>query len=810
MGQMVKLSVDGMDCSACAAKVEIALKRMDCVADATVNLSMETVDVVFADAAGPSLAEIEKKLKSFGYGARVVTPIAAPVAAPAPEVVKLSVDGMDCSACAAKVETALKRMDCVADASVNLGMETVDVTLAAAAGPALEEIAAKLKALGYGATPVTRVTPVASQVATAPIEISDTPTPAAKPRETVTAQSWWQTRKGRLVIALGALLGAAYAISFLATGYAEWVFIAAVAIGLVPFARQAIVLARNGSPFSIEMLMSVAAVGALAIGAAEEAAAVIFLFAVGELLESISAGRARAGIKALLALAPKTALRLGTDGRVQEVDIAALNIGDAVLVRPGDRVTADGTIIAGESNLDDSPVTGESVPHLRKVGDGVFAGSINIDSALRIRVEKHASDNTIARIIHMVEVAQASKSPTARFIETFSAYYTPLVMAIAALVIVVPPLAFGGDWYTWVYRGLALLLIACPCALVLSTPAAVASGLAVATRRGLLIKGGKALELLGRTKVVAFDKTGTLTKGQPQVTDIIPVAGETRDGVLTLAAAVEAHSSHPLARAIAALASTSGLRMPTSADEVAVPGSGVSARIDGRRIAVGSLRHARELTGAVLPLDEQALTLERAGKTVVAVIDESGKRLLGILALRDEPREDAREGVESLKRVGIDAMMLTGDNSQTAKAIAEQLGIEWKAELLPEDKLQAIRDLKRRGNVAMIGDGINDAPALATADVGIAMGGGTDVAIESADASVLQDRITDVAYLIALSRATMANIRQNVTIALGLKAVFLVTTVLGISGLWMAVIADTGATAIVTLNALRLLNFRKR
>ena len=548
------------------------------------------------------------------------------------------------------------------------------------------------------------------------------------------------------------------------------------------------------------------------------AAAVVFLFSVGELLEGVAADRARAGIRALASLVPKTAILLDAQGGQRDVPAASLQVDDLVMVRPGDKVSADGVIVQGSSSLDDSPVTGESIPVAKNMGDAVFAGSINMDGALQIRVQKTAADNTIARIINLVEQAQASKAPTARFIEKFSRYYTPAVMAIAALVIVVPPLAMGGEWATWLYRGFALLLIACPCALVLSTPAAIASGLAVGTRRGLLIKGGSALETMGRVNVVAFDKTGTLTEGKPQVTDVIAftqkqsvqehIGPEGQNEILALFASVESASSHPLAKAIIDHTKAANISIPIASNAYATAGKAVHATVVDRTLAIGSPVYAATETSISLEQNAQIEALQNEGKTVSVLFDEQSGEVLGLIALRDELRDDAQEGVAQLKAMGVRSVMLTGDNYLTAQALASHLNIECEAELLPEDKLRLLNEMKGSSKIAMIGDGINDAPALATADVSVAMGGGTDVAIETADIALLKSRVTDVAHLIALSRATMANIHQNVIFALGLKAVFLITTLLGITGLWIAVIADTGATVLVTLNALRLLRFK--
>lgn len=712
------------------------------------------------------------------------------------------IEGMDCASCVGKIETALARMPGVTDVQVNFATEKLELTLAPDATTQRSDVEKTIKRLGFGITDYTDKKTAA-----------DTGSDDNHQDALLTEKHWWQTLKGKQVVGLGILMSVAYLISLLFPAYGVWVFAVAVLAGVYSFARKAAVLAMSGSPFSIEMLMTVAALGALIIGEAEEAAAVVFLFSVGELLESVAADRARAGIRALASLVPKTAVLLDAQGGQRNVPASSLQVNDRVFVRPGDKVSADGVIIQGTSSLDDSPITGESIPVVKALGDKVFAGSINLDGALQVRVQKTASDNTIARIIELVEEAQASKAPTARFIEKFSRYYTPTVMALALLVIIIPPLVMGGAWATWLYRGLALLLIACPCALVLSTPAAVASGLAVGARRGLLIKGGSALEIIGRVNTVAFDKTGTLTEGKPRVTDVVAFTdgrtdSQSEDKVLALFASVETGSNHPLANAIVEHAKTAGLVIPKAFNARATAGKAVHATVAERALAIGSPVYAA--AEALLSAKQQAQieALQSEGKTVSVLFDEKSRETLGLVALRDELREDAQQGVAQLKAMGVRSVMLTGDNRLTANALASHLDIEWRAELLPEDKLRLLSEMKDNTEIAMVGDGINDAPALATADVGIAMGGGTDVAIETADVALLKSRVTDVAQLIALSRATLSNIHQNVIFALGLKGVFLITTVLGMTGLWIAVLADTGATVLVTLNALRLLRFK--
>jgi Cd2+/Zn2+-exporting ATPase len=616
--------------------------------------------------------------------------------------------------------------------------------------------------------------------------------------------SWYQTNKGRLVLVTSACLAIAWSAGFLWPATAHWLFIAACVIGVVPVARRAFAAASAGMPFTIEMLMTIAATGALFIGAAEEAALVVFLFAVGEVLEGVAADRARASIRALGDLVPKTAI-IEENGSTRQVDAATLAIGQILLVRPGDRIPADGEITDGVSGIDESPVTGESVPKTKGVGEPVFAGSVNREAALRVRVSKAAEDNTIARIIRLVEEAQEARAPTERFIDRFSRVYMPAIVGLALVVALLPPLAFGGEWSVWIYRALALLLIGCPCALVISVPAAIAASLSTGARQGLLMKGGVVIEAAAKIGVVAFDKTGTLTEGRPRVTEILAFGKSERD-VVELAAAVETGSSHPLAMAIIDRAKADAIPVRAASQAAAIAGQGVTGVLDGVAIFVGAPRHALKRAS----FDDQANAaverLEAAGKTVAAVIADGA--LAGLIALRDEPREDAALGVAELKQLGVRSVMLTGDNARTGAAIASGLGIACKAELMPDDKVAAIKELAKEAPVMMIGDGINDAPALAAAGVGIAMGSGTDVALETADGAVLKSRVRDVAALIRLARATMSNIRVNIAIALGLKAVFLATSVFGYTGLWVAILADTGATVIVTANALRLLRFK--
>ena len=693
------------------------------------------------------------------------------------------INGMDCADCANKIDDLVNRTEGAANGRVSFINQTLKLHLDESI-TSKEELEKKVRSLGYEIKEKTDDNHEHSHESQGP---------------------WYSSKQGKLVLFSAALLLTAIILSFLLPNLSTWFYIAAIIVGVFPLARKALASAGMGNPFTIDMLVSISSLGSIFIGAATEGAVVVFLFAVGELLEGIAAGKARAGIKALADLAPKTAL-LVKDDKVEEILAKDLKINDIIEVQAGGRVAADGVIISGESQLDDSAITGESMPVSKKVDDTVYAGSINSDGLLRIKVTHDPKDNTIAKIIQLVEEAQEAKAPTARFIDKFSRWYTPFIMLISLLIAVVPPLLFAQPWHTWLYKALAILLIGCPCALVLSVPAAITSAISAAAKRGILLKGGAVLENMNKVKTIAFDKTGTLTKGKPQVTDLISLDNSL--DMLKLAASVETGSSHPLAKAIVAKAQNENLDLLDSSDSQTIRGKAVSATVANSTVAVGSPRYAAEITNLDANTKTKIEELETNGKTAVVVLKDN--KAIGIIALQDQERPEAKSAIAKLKSLGIKTIMLTGDNTKTGLAIANKLGMNVKAELMPQEKLDYIKELKQDAGIAMVGDGINDAPALAQADIGISMGGGSDVALETADAALLQDSVDSVAELVQLSHATMRNIYQNIGFALGLKAIFLVTTLLGLTGLWPAIISDTGATAIVTANALRLLNFKSR
>ena len=693
--------------------------------------------------------------------------------------------GMDCPSCARKIETAVARVAGVQQARVLFATEKLVVDLAPGLSP--DPVTAAVLAAGF------RLKGEASAKAT-----------DGKHR------SPWLTTLGNLFgkygqpLSLAALMLVA---ALLPAQFGQPLFTLATLWGLWPVARKAWALTKSGSPFAIETLMTVAALGALFLGETAEAAMVLLLFMLGEHLEAYAAGRARAGVTALMALVPDKALRISTtaEGEIRE-EVAAdeLRPGDIIEIAPGARLAADARLIDALGAFDESALTGESIPVERRQGDKVPAGSLAADRVLRLEVVSEPGNNAIDRILHLIEEAESQRAPIERFIDRFSRWYTPAMMLVALLVMLVPPLAFGQGWDEWIYRALALLLIGCPCALVISTPAAVTSALAAATRQGALIKGGAALERLAHIDTVAFDKTGTLTLGKPQLTELTSLDGRPEAELLALAAAIEQGSHHPLARAVVAAASEQGLTLANARDLRALPGMGVEGRIDG---ALWQLLAPSRVPALGEAIEGQIAALERQGKTVI-LLCRMGQAPSALLALRDQIRPEAAAALQELKALGLGSMMLTGDNPRAAEAIAGELDMEWRASLLPQDKVEEIARLAKTRKVAMIGDGINDAPAMKRASIGIAMGGGTDVALETADAALTHNQLGGLAAMIRLSRAALANIHQNIALALGLKAIFLVTSLLGITGLWIAVLADTGATALVTANALRLL--RKR
>lgn len=555
--------------------------------------------------------------------------------------------------------------------------------------------------------------------------------------------------------------------------------------------------------------MSVAVVGAMAIGQYEEGASVAFLFAISEMLEGWTMEKARRSIRDLMDIAPKVAkVRRGGD----EIDIPVeeIIVGDVMIILPGEKIAMDGIILKGESAINQAAITGESMPLEKGPGAEVFAGTLNTHSVLEVEVTKRVQDTTIAKIIHMVEAAHGNRAPSQAFVEKFAAIYTPVVMVLAAGIVFIPPLFFGLEWAPWIYRGLALMVVACPCALVVSTPVAIVSAISVAAKNGVLIKGGIHLEEMGAIRSIAFDKTGTLTKGKPAVTDVVLLNGITEEALLAAAASVEVRSEHPLAASMVKAAEERKLEFAPTEDFSAIAGRGAQGTVNGEMVYIGNPRLFVEMG---IAMDEIAVIVERLqneGKTAMVV--GTREKFLGIIAVADEVREDSAKTIAALKQAGIQhTIMLTGDNAATAAAMAEKVGIdEFRSELMPQGKVSAMEELlKKYGKVAMVGDGINDAPALALATVGVAMGGaGTDTALETADIALMADDLSKLPFTIQVSKKALSIIRQNIGFSLAIKLVAILAVFPGWLTLWLAILADMGASILVTLNSLRLLRVK--
>ena len=692
-------------------------------------------------------------------------------------LVRYRIDNMDCPTEEALIRSRLEGMDGVLGLDFNLMGRILTVHHCLASLQLVEEA---LAAIGMRA-----VREDGAQAVVAPTR---------KPR-------WWPLGLALL------LAGAAEVVYWLQDGNSWLVMalsLAAIALGGLSTYRKGWIALKNRN-LNINALMSIAVTGALLIGHWPEAAMVMVLFALAELIEARSLERARNAIGKLLELAPQQATVQQADGSWQVVEAAQVSVGSRVRVRPGERIALDGEVVAGRSTVNQAPITGESLPVEKTIGDPVFAGTINESGSFELRVSAPAGQSTLARIIHAVEQAQASRAPTQRFVDQFARWYTPAVFALAVTVALLPPLLMAGAWLDWIYRALVLLVVACPCALVISTPVTIVSGLAAAARQGILIKGGAYLESGHRLRWLALDKTGTVTHGKPRQTDFIAIGEQPPLHSRSLAASLGQRSDHPVSRAIASAAQADGVPLHEVTGFEALAGIGVCGEIDGIRCQLGNRRLLEEADSRNEAIEQQVEALEAQGKSVVLLLADG--RVRGLFAVADTIRDSSRQAVSELHGLGIRTLMLSGDNPHVARIIADQAGIDLaEGNLLPANKVREIERLGHGGKVGMVGDGINDAPALARADIGFAMGvAGTDVAIETADVALMDDDLRKIPAFVRLSRATRRVLAQNITLALGIKSVFLILTFTGDATMWMAVFADMGASLLVVANGLRLL-----
>lgn len=696
-------------------------------------------------------------------------------------VLQWQIVGMDCSSCAQRIEKNLNGIAAI---------ESVQVVFATG----------HLKIHTRANTEMLH-TLIKNQVNSLGFELSETVSPAC-----CNNSHSLSTTEIKSMLMFAILIVFSFILQLYSPILGQYAFMVATLIGWLPIAANLPNLIRAGTFFSIELLTSISAIGALFIGAIHEAAMVLLLFRIGELLEGIATNNAKKGITALASLIPEEATKIVGTARVK-IARHLLAVDDRIEAASGDRLPADVILMSPFALVDESALTGEPLPVEYQSGDKIMAGGLIIDHTVELQVVSTPGDNAIHRIIKLIEQAEDKKARVERFIERFSHYYTPAVILFAVLVAILPPLFMAGDWTSWIYRALTLLLIGCPCALVISTPASITSALSSAARQGVLIKGGAVLETLAQTKIIAFDKTGTLTLGKPHITDIVTET-MSEAALLQQAAAVEIGSSHPLAKTIIAWVEQRYGKVQVATERQIIAGVGVQGKIGATRVILAAPATISQVEVRLSSLWKQRIIeLENQAKTCVLVLND--RHIVGMIAFQDRIRDEAKMALNALDALGIHSLMLTGDNKRAARNLANHLGIDYRAELLPADKLKAIETLAAAETTVMIGDGINDSPAIKAATIGIAMGSGTDVALESADAALTKDNLLSLPKLIRLARVTNRNIRQNITLALGIKMLFLLTTLLGMTGLWVAVLADTGTTALVTANALRLLRFKK-
>lgn len=764
-------TIKGMDCADCAMKIEDAVSRVPGVKLAQISFATEKLKVIY-EAQQSDEKQILEVIKRMGYSAEAEEPY---------KTITLNVEGMDCADEQEIIEKKMRALN---------GIKNFDIYL----------MSQQLR-VSYN--------PVIISVQDIIKSIAETGMKASLVRDKKEkGKSWWkEKRQMQLLIICGLLIVIAFLLERFGLSHdkAKVVYGFAILTGAYYPARMGL-SALKTLTLNIRLLMVIGAAGAVALGLWEESALLVFIYSLGDVLEAYAVDKARGAIRALMELVPKEAL-VRRNGNEIVLPTEEINIGDVVIVRPGEKIPMDGRVIAGASFVDQAPITGESIHVEKKISDEVFAATINQRGFLEVRVTKMVADTTLAKIIHSVEESQARKSKYQRFGERFGKYYTPAMFALGIGIAFIPPLFFGGDWQSFIYRGLVVFVVSCSCGLALSVPVSVVAAIANAARNGVLFKGGAYLEVAEKLRAIAFDKTGTLTIGRPVVTDISVSNNLSEKNVLSIAGSIESRSEHPIAEAIVRKAKEAEVTLLPIEGFEAMVGLGVKARLNGDIYFIGSSRLFLE-KGILLTQaqNEEVSRLENEGKTVLLLGDEHN--LLGMLAVADKLRTDAEETVAILRRSGIKVVMLTGDNEGTAKAIAHQSGVdEYLAQLLPEDKVKAVRELKTRyGKIAMVGDGVNDAPAMAISDIGIAMGAaGTDVAMETGDIVLMSDDLSKIPYALRLSRRSIKNIRQNIVASLAIVAFLIPAALIGWIGLLPGLLLNEISAMVVIVNGLRLL-----
>jgi len=766
-------TITGMDCPSCANTIVKGLKNVPAIQDVTVNFNTSKMHVYAEDAA--AFDRIPGEVRKLGFAAEEVLPAGS-------SFKTYEIEGMDCGSCALTIENHLKKLPDVKQVEVNFSTGKMRIEHE----NSIEDIVNEVAKVGYKATPASRKRKTGAET------------------RVNSSGNWLVTLSGVTL-----LLGFVGSLTGVSAALTTFLYIVSMIAGGYKPVKSAY-YALKGRSLDMNVLMSAAAIGAALIGEWFEGATVVWLFAIGNVLQNRSIDKTRDSIRKLMDLTPPEAWVQKTEGLVR-VPVEDVSIGQTVVVKPGERFPLDGEVRKGISTVNQAPITGESVPVDKEPGDLVYAGTINEEGSLEIRVTKLVEDTTVAKIIQLVEEAQEKKAPTEAFVDRFARIYTPVVFIVALLVIVFPPLIGWGTWAEWFYRGLELLVVACPCALVISTPVAIVSAIGNAARNGVLIKGGAFLEIAGKIDAIAFDKTGTLTEGKPKVT-FVEAYGVSEETVVSIARTLEEQSKHPIAQAVVQYAVEKNIPLREGEGFRAIVGKGVQATIDGTDYFAGNLKLFQEMNVQIESIEAKVAQLQTNGNSIVLVGTRDS--LLGMIAVADTIRDVAVNAVSKLKGAGVrELIMLTGDNEGTAKKISGQAGVTRTfADLLPEQKVDAVKQMQQEGyKIAMVGDGINDAPALATADLGIAMGGaGTDTAMETADIVLMADNLEKLPHTIRLSRQAMTIIKQNIVFSLAIKLVALVLIFPGWLTLWLAVLSDTGAAILVILNSMRLLALKDK